>query len=61
MISTVMMILLASISEHSFLVRAFQVLYLAKTNNTNIFRKVKRKTARSKLYEFKTLKHDFKP
>ena len=54
-VTTLASLLIYSISEHSFLVRALQNLYLAKTDNSKIFRRSKLRNA--KKYEFQTSRH----
>jgi hypothetical protein len=49
-VTTCAAMLIYSISEHSFIVRALQNLYLAKTKHFNMFRKSKLR--RAKKYEF---------
>ena len=54
-VTTLAGLLIYSISEHSFIVRALQNLYLAKTDNSKIFRRSKLRNA--KKYEFQTSRH----
>ena len=54
-VATAATILLAAISEHSFIVRALQNLYVAKTPNHKLFRRSR--NLRPKKYAFPTTHH----